>query len=109
MKIETIRNRILNGIRNDQQRLSRDKSYLTMPHGISRGARIGLINDAKAGRVPIDYSAWLGHEPTAAERKAAQRAVLAMEAEGLVERVGADRKGRIRLTATGKATAKGVK
>lgn len=102
MKIETIRNRIINGIQADQQRLSRDRSFMTMPHGVAKGARIGIVSDAKRGVVPIDYSGWLGHELTAAERKAAQRAVLAMEAEGLVERIGGDRKGRIKLTAAGK-------
>ena len=63
------------------------------------------IDDAKKhNAVRIEFWRWMGTEPTGAERRAAHRALVALEAAGLVKRVrlaiadfGGDRATHVKL------------
>lgn len=70
--------------------------------GNREGARHNRrILDARDGVVDLDLTAWLGNEPTPAERRAASRALEALQVAGFVVRIGHARTTHVRITEAG--------
>jgi len=72
----------------------------SFPFGVSRAER-GRIQvaraDAKAGIVAYEPQKWLGRALSDAERKRFSRELVAMQADGLIQRIGQNRTSHIRI------------
>ena len=87
MKINEKDRLVLTGILRDRDRLAGlDFGAGHLPHGRSRGAYRLLITDAKKGRVRMNLSSWIGHEPSGAETVFFHRLYKRLEASGFLKR-----------------------